>query len=136
MCNILFINIMQGIYKVILILAILSSCIKREKHEGIILEDEDVQKIQLGLTQTQVIEVLGTPSIKLIDIKNMPETWIYVSIKKSWILFLMPDTDLQKVLELEFKNNKVSKIINKVYEGIKYQKQDIKIDIEEVARPN
>jgi outer membrane protein assembly factor BamE (lipoprotein component of BamABCDE complex) len=99
------------LYFVILLILGLASC-KTALREGSIIQQKNVEKIQLGNSKTDVINILGSPSITLLS-ANGENLLFYIEIQKEKRAFFMPKTVHQKVLELTFKQNKLISINQK-----------------------
>ena len=80
------------------------------EHNGNIPEKDKIAKIQNGQSKQEVLEILGSPSIKtgLSD-----DHWIYMSTKTKRIAFLNPQELDRQILAITFDNDHVSKIETK-----------------------
>ena len=94
----------------ILILLLLTSCIKTYKHDvqqGNILDPERLARLELGMSKSDVQTLLGT---SLLQDSFHPDRWDYFySIRKA----REKDTE-KKLLTLYFKNDKLDQIVGTV----------------------
>jgi outer membrane protein assembly factor BamE (lipoprotein component of BamABCDE complex) len=104
----------------------LSSCIERVKHEGVVIEQDSIDKIIIGKsTKEELNDLLGTPSFIMDNLENMPETWEYISTDKKWYAFLKPTITSHLVLEIEFKGNVVSRLNKITKEQLPTEKMEL-----------
>ena len=104
---------MQGL-KFIFLFFILTGCLF-QKHEGVMLQENDIAKIHIGQSVTEVRQIIGTPSF-IITNKSGNEEWFYLSSKKEWRAFFAPKTTEQLILQIEFERGGQSIIVNKITE--------------------
>jgi outer membrane protein assembly factor BamE (lipoprotein component of BamABCDE complex) len=93
----------------ILISLTLLGCSPHEHFHGYNFDNQNLQKIQVGLTtESEILEILGSPTAySNFGIKS----YFYISVRQINVAFFMPKTVEQDVLEINFdKNNQVQNI--------------------------
>jgi outer membrane protein assembly factor BamE (lipoprotein component of BamABCDE complex) len=95
------------VFIVFLTFFVVQGCL-RERPEGLILEKEKVEQVQLDQSITDVIALLGTPSL-LLKGEDDDDILVYVASVKEWRAFLKPQTKSQTVLELYFTKGVLTK---------------------------
>lgn len=118
-----------------LAMALLTSCIQNTKHEGIVFEEGTIEKLQVDLSKNEVVSILGSPSFVLNNIKGTPETWVYVSSDKTWVAFFKEKVKTQKIVEIEFKADVVSKIKQYNENDIPKQSETFFDDLKDYKKP-
>ena len=104
---------MQGI-KFIFLFLVLTGCLF-QKHEGVMLQENDIAKIHIGQSNVEVRQILGTPSFVITN-KSGNEELFYLSSKKEWRAFFESKTTEQLILQIEFEKSGKSILINKITE--------------------
>ncbi len=95
------------VFIVLLVFVVAQGCL-RERPEGLILEKEKVEQVQLDQSITDVISLLGTPSL-LLKGENDEDILVYVASVKEWRAFFKPKTKSETVLELYFTKGVLTK---------------------------
>lgn len=101
--------IFMRILAIFFIIISLSSCTKTEIKSGYAEKMEDITSIKTGMTEQQVIDNLGYPSLTN-DFGN--KTWYYISRNSEKIAFLRPKIISQHIIAVEFKDG-IATNINK-----------------------
>lgn len=80
------------------------------EHNGNIPQEEKVAQIKNGLTKQEVVDILGSPSLKtgLSD-----DHWIYMSTKTKRVAFLNPEELERQILAINFDNDVVDSVERK-----------------------
>ncbi len=98
---------------VIIILALLSSCISRLEKHGYMFDLSDHEKLQEGVTSKErVLKIMGSPT--LVSELGDDETWIYYSENIEHFLFFKPNTEEREVLILSFNDGGVIYDLRKI----------------------
>jgi len=91
---------------VLIALGIVSGCVYQPPmSQGILLKQEDIDLVELGMTQSQVRFLLGTP---MIDDPFHKDRWDYVYFLKIG----RQDATFKRWISIEFDNGRVSEIID------------------------
>ncbi len=94
------------------------------KQTGNLVKSEDIQKISIGMSSSELKKIIGAPNIIP---HNSPNTWLYIFNKNSMILNKTPNIKEHKVVKIEFEEDKVTKIESLPYKpnfSIKFNTDD------------
>ena len=111
------------VYIKIFILLLLTACL-REKQDGFIFDEDALSQVKIGKTTNEIVAILGTPSFKLGD-----DILVYSSVTKEFRAFFRPKVKSQLVMELEFKNGKLARMVrHDEVKEFEYDKIQTKLD--------
>jgi outer membrane protein assembly factor BamE len=97
-------KLLQSIY-LLVALGIVSGCVfQPPMSQGNLLKQEDIDQVEIGMTQSQVRFLLGTP---MIDDPFHHDRWDYVYYLKIG----RQDATFKRWISIEFENERVTEII-------------------------
>ena len=96
--------------KIVILLVILQvACVSNIKEHGVIVKDDDLDKLRLGGSKKFIVtKLLGPPSIE--DVRGDDVVWFYINYKKSKKPLRKPELIDYMIVELVFSNSMLSKI--------------------------
>ncbi len=112
-----------------ILIFILGGCAIREKEHGYDFELSELKKIHVNKsTKEEVLNILGSPSAQSSVDSN---TWYYGVVDTKNIVIFRPKIHWSKLLQIDFKNNRVSHMM--MYDGnteksLDFANTDSKVD--------
>ena len=102
-------------------MSLISGCTIKKQDHGYDFDGDDLKKLKINISMSEVTKIMGTPSAISSINKNI---WYYISLKTKQVAILRPKVNNYKVLELKFSNNKLTHIT--LYTNDKLRKLDFK----------
>ena len=98
----------RTIFSLVFLVIVLSSCFSKYTTHGYPEDEIKVKELKIGSTsKEEAIEILGDPgTMSTFD----PDIWYYISTKMKAVGFFRPEIIYEQVMQLNFKNNKLSEV--------------------------